>query len=135
LIAAGFWESLPEQLRTALIGVCVVALVGIGRILYVWLRRIEQQIGEVKVTAKATEFAVNHQPEGTPPIAVQVTRIAEGLEVVAAEADRKHEENQAVISGVAADVARMNARLDTISRALGMDVAPWDPSQGDRRHQ
>jgi hypothetical protein len=135
LIAAGFWESLPEQLRTALMGVLVVALVGIGRILYVWLRRIEQQVGEVKVTAKATELAVNHQPEGTPPIAVQVNKIAEGLEVVAEEADRKHEENQAAIARLTRDVERLVGRVGTIGRALGMDEGPWDPSKGDRRQK
>ena len=84
--------------------------------------------------SQSTERAINHQPEGSPTIAESVTRIAEGLAQVAAEADRKHEENQADIARLTRDQARNTERLDMIARALGARD-PWDPSQGDRRRQ
>jgi hypothetical protein len=100
-----------------------------------WAVHASEDLAEIRRNAEQTNRAVNHQPAGTPPLAVQVSKIAEGLDAVADEADRKHEENQASISRLTRDVERLVDRMGTIGRALGMDEDPWDPSQGERRRR
>jgi hypothetical protein len=109
-----------------------------------WAVHTSDTLRKIGENAEQINKAVNHQPAGTPPLAEQVTKIADGLERVADEADRKHQENkdamaaleertEAALSRLTRQQALGNTRLDKIGRSLGMDDVPWDPSQGDRR--
>jgi hypothetical protein len=147
VIVGGFWADLPAEWRQGVNLLVLAVLTGFGRLAYVGFRRMETALSEVHetavvaaVAAVSTEKAVNHQPEGTPPIAVQVTEIAEMLrplaermEEVATEADRKHVETQAEMSRLAKDIANVAISQEMINRALGVDPKPWNPSMGDRR--
>jgi hypothetical protein len=125
-------DALGSWADVALAIVAILALIAVAWKIVRWAVHTSDKLEQIN-------NAVNHQPEGTPPIAAQVTElnpliheIAEGLAQVAAEADRKHEENQALIAGLTANQVRFNRELGTIRDALGVS-APWSPEMGDRR--
>jgi HAMP domain-containing protein len=128
-------DALGSWGEAALAIAAIFALLAIAWKIVQWAVRTADKLENINK-------AVNHQPKGTPPIAMQITEInqmiqplAERMQKVADEADRKHDDNQALIAGLAAEVERLNQSLGTIRRALGMHDEPWNPSMGDRRRR